>query len=184
MVNLANREHLFQDLFDFRRDFDQMFNRLLTGRRGQQDMERRQRGDISSMSIFTPAIEAYVDQENKKFVCRVALAGVDPKEVNIEVQGNVLTITGERQFSDEQREGALIHSEFAYGAFERDIELPEGVDAQKINAEYRNGLLEIAAPISAAALPRRVEIRNVEGQPEVKRMGAAAGSSSSSSSSR
>jgi HSP20 family protein len=184
MANLANREHLFQDLFDFRRDFDQMFNRMLTGRRGQQDVERRQRGDIS-MPVFTPAIEAYVNQENKKFVCRVALAGVNPKDVNIEVQGNVLTITGERQFSDEQREGALIHSEFAYGAFERDIELPEGVDAQKINAEYRNGLLEISAPISAAALPRRVEIRNAEGQQEVKRMSASAsGSSSSSSSSR
>ena len=175
MANLINRNPMFEDLFDFRRDFDHMFNRLLSGRHGWRGLQGRQRGE-SSMTTFTPAIEAYVDQENKRFVCRVALAGVDPKDVNIEVNGRLLTISGEHEFSNEQNESGLVHTEFAYGSFERDIELPDGVDPQKITAESRNGILEIAAPIAAAALPRRVEIRSAE-QPEPKRMGAASGSS-------
>jgi HSP20 family protein len=181
MANLSTRDTIFDDLFDFRRDFDQMFSRLLSGRRGHQGTQgQRQRGELAAMSTFAPAIEAFVDQENKKFVCRVALPGVDPKDVNIEVQGNVLGISGQRQFSDEQREGSFVHSEFAYGAFERDIVLPDGVDPQKITAEYRNGVLEITAPIAANALPRRVEIKAGE-QQETKRMSASASSSGSSS---
>lgn len=174
MANLMNRNTTFEDLFDFRRDFDHMFNRLLSGRHGWQGLQGRQRGE-SSMASFTPAIEAYVDQENKRFVCRVALAGVDPKDVDIEVNGRLLTISGEHEFSNEQNESGLVHTEFAYGEFERDIELPDGVDAQKITAESRNGILEIAAPIAASSLPRRVEIKSVEQEP--KRIGAAAGSS-------
>jgi HSP20 family protein len=181
MANLSTRDTMFEDLFDFRRDFDHMFSRLLSGRRGQQGRQGQQRSDLS-MSTFTPAIEAFVDQENKKFVCRVALPGVDPKDVNIEVQGNVLAITGQREFTDEQREGSFVHSEFAYGAFERDIVLPDGIDPQKINAEYRNGVLEITAPIAANALPRRVEIKSAE-QPEARRMSASASGSPSSGSS-
>jgi HSP20 family protein len=47
-----------------------------------------------------------------------------------------------------------------YDSFERDIALPEGVDPEKISAEYRNGTLEITAPISASAMPRRVEVKS------------------------
>lgn len=177
MTNLSTRDNLFSDLFDFRRDFDHMFSRLLSGRHGQQRTQGQHR-ELAT-STFTPAIEAFVDQENKKFVCRVALPGVDPKDVDIEVQGNVLAITGEREFRNEQREGSFVHSEFAYGAFERDVVLPDGVDPQKIDAEYRNGLLEITAPVAANALPRRVEIKNAE-QQETRRMSASASGSSSS----
>lgn len=174
MANLMNRDTTFEDLFDFRRDFDRMFHRMLSGRHGWQG-QGRQRGE-SSTAGFTPAIEAYVDQENKRFVCRVALAGVDPKDVDIEVNGHMLSVSGEHEFSNEQNETGLVHTEFAYGSFERDIELPDGVDPQKITAESRNGILEISAPIAAAALPRRVEIKS--DQPEPKRMSASASGSS------
>lgn len=178
MANLAPRDNIFQDLFDFRRDFDHIFSRFLRqgGQQGQMS-QRQQASDLSNV-MFTPATEAYIDQENKKFVARVAVPGIDPQNVNIEVQGNVLSISGERQLENEQRDADFVHTEFAYGSFERDIMLPEGVDAQNITAEYRNGLLEITAPISAAALPRRVEIKGA-GQ-GVKQMAASAGSASGS----
>lgn len=54
-------------------------------------------------------------------------------------------------------------SEITYGSFHRTITLPEGVDKDKLNAEYRNGMLEITAPIAAAALPRKVEIKSLPG---------------------
>jgi HSP20 family protein len=165
MANLSRRENIFQDLFDFRRDFDHMFNRLLTGR-GTQGQEE------SRLMSFAPAVESYIDRDGKKFVCRVALPDIDPKEVNIEVQGNVLSLSGERKITNERKEADFVQSEMMYGYFQRDIPLPDGIDGNKVDAQYRNGILEITAPIAAAALPRKIEVRSTEG---AKQMGASSG---------
>ena len=153
MANLANRENLFNELFDFRRNFDSMFNRVLSTRPG------RERGDWVDETLV-PRINAYVDRKDKQFHCEVALPGIDPKNVNIEVQGNVLVIRAEREQRNESRDSDFVYQEISYGSFERDIALPEGVDREKISAEYKNGVLEISAPISTAALPRRIEVKS------------------------
>ena len=108
---------------------------------------------------FSPAVESFIEKEGKKFHCQVMLPGVDPKDVNLQVQGNTLTISGQRSTSRETKEADYLHREITYGSFQRSILLPEGVDKDKLNAEYRNGILDIAAPIAAAALPRKVEIK-------------------------
>jgi HSP20 family protein len=95
---------------------------------------------------FSPAVEAFIDKDNKKFHCEVVLPGVDPKDVEIQVQGNSLTITGERTNSRETREADF---------------LPEGVHRDRLPAEYRNGMLEITAPIATASLPKRVVIKSL-----------------------
>jgi len=101
----------------------------------------------------------------------VSLPGVDPKDVNIQVQGNVLSISGERTMPEERNEADFVQREMMYGSFERQIPLPDGIETNRLDAEYRNGILEITAPISAAALPRRVEIRGGESH---KQIGASA----------
>lgn len=155
MANLAPRNRFFQDLFDFRRDFDQIFNQVLS-MPGERWSEGQQQSGITN---FMPAIETSVDKDRKTYRIQVSLPGVDPKEVNIHVQGNVVSISGERKSTRENKEGDYLQREIAYGSFQRTIELPNGVDADKINAEYRNGMLEITAPISAAAQPRKIEIK-------------------------
>ncbi len=151
MRSLIPRDSLFQDLFDFRRDFDQIFNRFLSWPSAQEE---------STMTAgFSPAIESFIDKDAKKFHCQVMLPGVDPKDVNLQVQGNTLTISGERSTSRETKEADYLQREITYGSFQRSVLLPEGVDKDKLNAEYRNGMLEITAPIAAAALPRKVEIK-------------------------
>jgi HSP20 family protein len=91
------------------------------------------------------------------------LPGVDPKDVDLQVQGNTLTISGERSTTHETKEADYLRREITYGSFQRSILLPEGVDKDKLNAEYRNGILEITAPIATAALPRKVEIKALPG---------------------
>lgn len=151
MRSLIPRDSLFQDLFDFRRDFDQIFNRFLNWPSAQEE---------SAMTVgFSPAVESFIDKAGKKFHCQVMLPGVDPKDVNLQVLGNTLTISGERSTSRETKEADYLHREITYGSFQRSVLLPEGIDKDKLNAEYRNGILEITAPIAAAALPRKVEIR-------------------------
>lgn len=158
MRSLIPRDNFFQDLFDFRRDFNQIFNRFLSWPSTPEDPTETTAG-------FSPAIESFIDRDGKKFHCQVMLAGVDPKDVNLQVQGNTLTISGERSTEHETKEADYLRREITYGAFQRSILLPEGVDNDKLNAEYRNGILEITAPIAVAALPRKVEIKALPNAP-------------------
>jgi HSP20 family protein len=163
MTNLVPRDSFFQDLFDFRRDFDQMFNRMLS------DWPFGETRTASTAGTFAPAVESYVDKDAKTYNLRIALPGVDPKEVQIHAQGNTLTISGERKVKRAGKEVDVHFEEISYGAFERTLTLPEGVDADKLNAEYRNGVLELTAPVAAAALPRRIEVKTT---PMAKQIGA------------
>jgi HSP20 family molecular chaperone IbpA len=156
MANLAARDTAFSDLFDFRRDLNSIFNRLVTGSGSPSGSERPAR-----MLVAVPPIEAWVDKDEKKYHLSIALTGVDPKDIELNVQGNNLTVSGEQKMSEEKKEADYLYREFAYGRFERTITLPEGVDAEKLTAEYKNGVLEIAAPMSANALPRKVEIKTL-----------------------
>jgi HSP20 family molecular chaperone IbpA len=154
MANLAAREArdpVFTDLFDFRRDLNSIFNRLVTGSGSPSGSERPSR-----MLVAVPPIEAWVDKDQKKYHLSIPLAGVDPKDIELNVQGNNLAVSGEQKLSEEKKDANYIYQELAYGRFERSITLPEGVDAEKLTAEYKNGVLEITAPINANALPRKV----------------------------
>ena len=154
MTNLILRDNLFEDLFDARREFDKVFNRMLTARPWAKEETTQLAG-----FDFVPAVETHVDKEAKKYVCKIFLPGIDPKEVHISVEANVLTITGERKIEKRTKEAEYYHEEFNYGKFERTLELPEGVNTEKFYAEFVNGVLEITAPIAAVALPRKIEIK-------------------------
>jgi len=153
MANLVPRENFFQDLFDFRRDFDDIFNRFLLGKPVLREQRR------ATAFGFLPPVESYVEKDNKRWVCRVHLPGIEPSEVKMQAKGNVVTIKGERKVVTTSKEVNPIHEEILYGAFERVLELPEGVNPEKLSAEYRNGVLEITAPVAEAALPRKIEIK-------------------------
>ena len=156
MTNLANREHLYRDLFDFRRDFDHIFNRFLNAWPSRSGSS----SELSSTDSV-PAVNAYVDRDDKKFHCRVPLPGVNAKDINIQTQGHILSISGHQEPTNETDNAVVVYREWMYGSFRRDIALPEGVDQDKISAEYRNGVLEITAPISVSALPHRVEVKQL-----------------------
>jgi HSP20 family protein len=151
MSNLVPREHFMHDLFDFRRDFEQMFNRFLSWPSTQEEQ---------SLNFgFAPPVESFIDKDGKKFHCQILLPGVDPKDVDIQVLGNTLMISGERTNYRETNNRDFLQREIAYGSFQRSIALPQGVDVDKLSADYRNGMLEITAPVSAAALPKKIEIK-------------------------
>ncbi len=165
MKNLYSTERLFEDLFGVRRELDEMFNRILTDRSWGLELP-----EFKKEFNIAPAIETYVDKEAKKYVCRMALPGVEPKEVQVHAQGNLLVIRGERKLTHRAKEAELFEEEIAYGVFERTLSLPEGVNVEKLTAEYVNGVLEITAPVATAALPRKIEIKTTA--PLVKQIAA------------
>jgi len=155
MTRFFDTERL-EDLFDFRKDFDDIFNRMVSYSPWKHELPV-----FGKTWNFVPAVESYVDKDGKKYICRVVLPGVEPKDVQIQAQGNLLTIRGERKLTRSTKEVDLREEEITYGAFERVLTLPEGVATDKLNAEYVNGVLEITAPVAAAALPRKIEIKTV-----------------------
>lgn len=153
MRSLIPRSPFSREVVDLRREFDHILNRFFEWPSNPTEQNLAEG--------FTPAIETSIDKDGKKFRCQVMLPGIEPKDVNIQVLGNTLTISGERSSTKETKESNYLHREISYGSFERQIELPEGVDKDKLAAEYRNGILELSAPIVAAALPRKIEVKSL-----------------------
>ena len=170
MANLVRTEPGVNDLFDFRRGFDDIFNRFLTGAAPISERGNR-------VLVAVPPIESWVDRENKKFHLSIALPGFDPKELQVELEGNNLTVSGEHEEKDEKKDADYLQQEFSYGRIERTIVLPESVDTSKVSAEYNNGVLEITAPLNEAALPKRIEVK----PSSAKAKAASAGGGSSAS---
>jgi HSP20 family protein len=100
-------------------------------------------------------------ERGDQFVIRADLPGLTKDEVSVEVTGNLLTIQGSREQKEADEQEGCQYSECSYGPFYRAIPLPEGVEASKASAEFRNGVLEVSlpAPRRAVAAPRRLEIR-------------------------
>ena len=154
MKNLYRAENWFEDLFGFRREFDDMFNRIALRRPWAAELP-----EFKKTFSLKPAVETYLDKEGKKYVCRIALPGVEPKDLQVHAQGNLLTIRAERKLSQTKKEVEFMEEEFYYGVFERTLPLPEGVVEEKLTAEFVNGVLELTAPLAAAALPRKIEVK-------------------------
>jgi HSP20 family protein len=106
--------------------------------------------------VWAPAIESHV--ENGNLIVKADLPGIDPKEVSISVQGNLLTIEGERKHEEKKEKEGYFYEELAYGKFSRTISLPAGVDADKVKATYKDGVLEITMPAPKELAPKRIQI--------------------------
>lgn len=108
-------------------------------------------------SSWLPATEGRI--EDGAYVIQFALPGVDPKEVKVSLMDNVLTVEGERKADHDTTGKDYFVREVLYGAFQRSVALPEGVEAAQVEAKYANGMLEVRVPRPRAATPRTIEIK-------------------------
>ena len=113
-------------------------------------------GDSNGTTQWTPSADIY-EAENE-LVVNLDLPGVDPKMIDIRVENNVLSIRGERQFEDKQNKENFHRVERSYGPFARSFTLSTAVDADKIRASYKSGVLSITLPKAEAAKPKRIQI--------------------------
>jgi HSP20 family protein len=97
-------------------------------------------------------------EEGDHFVLRADLPGVDQKDVNVEFQDSVLTISGERRSESEETREGYRRFERATGSFSRSLTLPEGIDPESVKAHFANGVLEVTIPKPEERKPKRVEI--------------------------
>jgi len=108
---------------------------------------------------FTPQIE--VREREGKLVVHADLPGIKPEDVEVRVEDDVLTLSGERRSEQkDEREGSY-YCERSYGRFERSIALPRGVDPNAIDAKFENGVLEISAPLpKEESRGRRIDVKS------------------------
>ena len=126
--------------------FSTFFDTPTTAAPGQNVARRR----------WTPALD--VTETEGEYVLKADLPGLTEDDVSIEVQDNVLTVSGERKFEHEDRKGGYRRIERSYGSFRRSLTLPEGVDAEAVKAGFDHGVLEIRVPKPEQRKPRKVEI--------------------------
>ncbi len=107
---------------------------------------------------WVPSVD--INEFDDRFQLFVDLPGVDPKNVDITLEGGVLTITGERFMQAEKADENIVRrrTERGSGRFYRRFILPETVDADKVKATDRHGVLEVSIPKQAKAQPRRIKV--------------------------
>jgi HSP20 family protein len=115
---------------------------------------------------FAPAAE--VRRDGDKWLVSMALPGISPEKIAIDVVGRTLRVRAEPPVNGKATAEPIV-SEISYGRFEREFTLPEEIDANHVEATYRHGMLELVPPLSEGAKPRRIAITAA---PEAKELQA------------
>jgi HSP20 family protein len=145
MPGALTRWDPFAELADLRSRFDRIFGEV---------SDDRPRG-------WTPAID--VVREDGKLVLSADIPGIKPEEVKIQVEDDVLTVSGQHEEREEHKEKDYIRRERRMGSFYRSMSLPPGVDAENIKATTRDGVLEVTIPLPKEAEKKAVEITPTAG---------------------
>jgi len=118
-------------------EVNSFFDNFLRGLDVQPYNERRQKS-------FTPKVD--VSENEKEINVSAELPGMEEKDIEVSLEKDFLVIKGEKKEESETNEKGVYHTERAYGAFTRTIQLPEGIDGDNIKARYKNGVLTVTVP--------------------------------------
>ena len=115
-----------------------------------------QAGGVAARRRWVPAMDLV--EEDERYVLRADLPGVREEDVKVELEDNVLTVSGERRSEHEERKDGYRRIERTSGSFSRSLVLPDGVDPQSVQARIEHGVLEVRVPKPVAPAPHRVAI--------------------------
>jgi HSP20 family protein len=113
-------------------------------------------GEQSSLSAWAPAVDIY--ETEQELVVKADLPDIDPKDLDIRVENNLLTIRGERKFEKKVSEENYLRVERSFGSFARSFTLANTVNTDAIKAEYQNGVLTLAIPKREEAKPKQIKV--------------------------
>ena len=149
------------DPFRAFREMDRMFDRFWRTGLGLPSLRRmfEPEGEWRSEQGFafaSPAIDFAEDE--KAYHLTAELPGLSEKDINLTLSDDLLTITGEKREEREEKEKNYHYSERRFGSFRRAVQLPQHIDRDKIEANFRNGVLSVTVPKSADAMQRQKKI--------------------------
>jgi HSP20 family protein len=139
------------------RELEDFQNRILSAfnpassRRGSNGQESL------TMAEWTPVVD--IAENDEHYVITAELPDVKKEDVKVTMQNNILTITGERKFEEEERNKKWHRVERSYGSFARSFALPDDGNAAKVNAEFKDGMLTVRVAKSEVARPKEIEVK-------------------------
>ena len=134
----------FRDITSFRDDINRLFARSF-GEEG-----------VTGTRTWAPAVDVFETKD--AVVLKAELPGLTADDVDVEIDDNVLTVSGERTFKDTVEEGRFYRLERSYGRFSRSLTLPQGIKADAVSATFTDGVLEVTVPKAEEVKPRKVTI--------------------------
>jgi HSP20 family protein len=105
---------------------------------------------------WTPAVD--ILEKDGNLILHAELPGMSEKEIDVKLEGNTLTLKGERKMDKEEKKNNYHRVESFYGSFTRSFRLPETVDTEKISADYKNGILTVTIPQKPEVRPREIPV--------------------------
>ncbi len=140
------------DPFKYLADLQEDMNRLF-----DLSLARLPREDVGGVAEWLPAVDI-VDEKDRVRI-KADLPGVNKDDVDIRIEDGVLSIKGERKEEKEEKDKNFYRKECFYGSFERSVALPAEVDANKAEASYKDGVLEIILPKKEESKPKQIKLK-------------------------
>ena len=138
----------FSELVDMRRDMDRIFGSLFGATPPAMAVTE---------GLWAPAVD--IQETKESFLVEAELPGMKQEDIQITIVENTLTLKGERRREQEVREDGYTRIERAYGTFQRALALPSVVDAAKVRAKYKDGVLQIELPKKEEAKPKEIKVQ-------------------------
>lgn len=136
----------FKELFELQRNLSSLFE----GNYGKTANEE------TALNSWTPTVDIYEDSD--AFLLKLELPEVNKEEIKVNLNENVLAISGERRFENEDKRDNYHRVERSYGQFYRSFTLPPNVNAEAIQAEYKDGILRLSLPKKEEAKPKEISV--------------------------
>jgi HSP20 family protein len=149
-INTITRWEPFREMEDFQNRLSTLFGRPLrrTNGHGREEI---------TLPEWTPLAD--ITEDAREYLIKAELPEMKKEDVKVTVENGVLTISGERKFEKEEKKKKYHRIERGYGTFMRSFTLPDDADFNKVNAEFKNGLLTVHVPKSEHAKPKEVEVK-------------------------
>jgi HSP20 family protein len=148
---LREGERTESPLVALRSEMDRLFDTFLREPLGAIDWP------LVGQGRWSPTID--VAETDEEVTVRAELPGMDPKDLDVSISGNQLVLSGEKKESSEDKGKDYHHSESLYGSFRRAVRLPEGIDAEHVDAQYAHGVLTLHLKKTPSAVPKRIEVK-------------------------
>jgi len=147
-MNSVIRWEPFRNVNSLQEQFSRLFDTSFPGRSSESDL-----------TTWAPAVD--IQETENELVLKADLPGIEEKDIDVHIENNTLTIRGERKFEKQVNEDNYLRVERSYGSFSRSFSLPNTINTEAINAEYKNGVLTVQMPKRAESKPKQVKV-NVE----------------------
>jgi HSP20 family protein len=139
----------FRDLAEVQERVNRVLGEFYGGR-GQDDVMRR--------GAWIPPVDIY-EGNNHEMIIKAELPDIRREDIDIRVEDNTLTITGEKKVDEDVKQEQFHRVERVYGNFTRSFSLPATIDTEKVKADYRNGVLTIVLPMREEAKPKQIQVQ-------------------------